>query len=77
MRNLMISTNKIFFGDQTKNNDMCGARRTYGGERRIAYRVLVGNTEGKRPFRRPRRRWEDNIEMDLTGSGAEGDHRLD
>jgi len=31
------------------------------GERRGVYRVLVGKPEGKRPFGRPRRRWEDNI----------------
>jgi hypothetical protein len=35
------------------------------GEKRNAYRILVGNPEGKRPLERPRRRWEDNIEMDL------------
>jgi len=35
------------------------------GERRGFYRVLVGESEGKRPFGRPRRRWEDNIKMDL------------
>ena len=29
------------------------------------YRVLVGKSEGKRPLGRPRRRWEDNIKMDL------------
>ena len=29
------------------------------------YRVLVGNPEGKRPLGRPRRRWEDNIKIDL------------
>ena len=32
---------------------------------RNAYRVLVRKPEGKRPFGRPRRRWEDNIKMDL------------
>jgi hypothetical protein len=32
---------------------------------------LVGKPEGKRPLGRPRRRWEDNIEMDLRGSGWE------
>jgi len=31
------------------------------GERKSAYRVLVGNPEGKRPLGRPRSRWEDNI----------------
>jgi hypothetical protein len=35
------------------------------GEKRNAYRILVGNPEGKRPIGRPRRRWEDNIRMDL------------
>jgi hypothetical protein len=30
-----------------------------------AYRILVGNPEGKRPLGRPRRRWTDNIKMDL------------
>jgi len=35
------------------------------GERRDVYRVLVGKPEGKRPLARPRRRWEDNIKMDL------------
>jgi hypothetical protein len=35
------------------------------GERRGAYRALVGKREGRRPFERPRRRWEDNIKMDL------------
>ena len=42
---------------------------------RGAYRVLVGKPEGRRPFGRPRRRWEDNIKMDLTEVGWE--HELD
>jgi hypothetical protein len=33
------------------------------GGKRTAYRILVGNAEGKRPLGRPRRRWEDNIRM--------------
>jgi len=37
----------------------------YMGDRRGVYRVLVGKPEGKRPLGRPRRRWEDNIKMDL------------
>ena len=42
------------------------ARSTYGAvQKYIAYRVLVGKHEGKRPLGRPRRRWEDNIRMDL------------
>jgi len=35
------------------------------GERRGAYRVLVGKPKGKRPLGRPRRRWKGNIKMDL------------
>ena len=35
------------------------------GQERGVYRVLVGKPEGKRPMGRPRRRWEDNIKMDL------------
>jgi len=35
------------------------------GEGRVVHRVLVGKPEGKRPLGRPRRRWEDNIKMDL------------
>jgi hypothetical protein len=35
------------------------------GMKKIAYRILVGKPEGKRPLGRPRRRWVDNIKMDL------------
>jgi hypothetical protein len=35
------------------------------GEGRGVYKVLVGKSEGKRPLRRPRHKWEDNIKMDL------------
>jgi hypothetical protein len=35
------------------------------GEKRNAYRILVGKPEGKRPLGRPRRRWVDNIKIDL------------
>jgi hypothetical protein len=41
-------------------------------EGRVVYRVLVGRTEGKRPLGRPRRRWEDNIKMDLREIGIDG-----
>jgi hypothetical protein len=39
------------------------------GEKRNACRLLVGKPEGKRPLGRPRRRWVDNIRMDLGGVG--------
>ena len=41
------------------------------GEKRGAYRVLVGKPEGKRTLRRPRRRWKDNIKMDPQGKRKE------
>jgi hypothetical protein len=42
------------------------------GEKRRAYRILVGKPEGNRPLGRPRRRWEDNIRMDLREIGWGG-----
>ena len=40
------------------------------GEERGVYRVLVGKPNGKRPLGRPRRRWMDNIRMDLQAVGC-------
>jgi hypothetical protein len=42
------------------------------GEERGVYRVLVGRPEGKRPLGRPRRRWENNIKIDLGEIGIDG-----
>jgi hypothetical protein len=42
------------------------------GEDRGVYRVLVGKPEGKRSLGRPRRRWEDNIKMDLQEVAGTG-----
>jgi hypothetical protein len=42
------------------------------GEKRNSCRVLVGKSEGKRPLGRPRRRWVDNIKMDLREIGLGG-----
>jgi hypothetical protein len=50
---------------------MGGACSTYG-EKRGAYRILVGRPEGRRPLGRPGRRWEDNIITDLQGVGWVG-----
>jgi hypothetical protein len=41
-------------------------------EGRGVYRVLVGRAEGKRPLGRPKRRWEDNINVDLRDIGING-----
>jgi hypothetical protein len=42
------------------------------GEKRNAYRILVGNPEGKRPLGRPKRKWVDNIKMDVREIGWDG-----
>jgi hypothetical protein len=53
------------------------------GEVKGAHSVLVGKPEGRRPLGRPRRRWEDNIKMDLqevvggAGDWMERDHDRD
>jgi hypothetical protein len=38
----------------------------------VSYRILVGKPEGKRPLRRPRRRWVDNIKIDVREIGLDG-----
>jgi hypothetical protein len=50
---------------------MGGACSAYG-EKRFVCRVLVGKHEGKRPLGRSRRRWEDNIKMDIPEVGYGG-----
>jgi hypothetical protein len=52
-----------------EKNEMGGACGACG-EGRGVHRVLVGIPEGKRPLERPRRRWEDNIKMDLQEVGG-------
>jgi hypothetical protein len=46
-----------------------GGTFSTNGENRNAYRILVGIPEGKRPLVRPRRRWVDNIKMDIREIG--------
>jgi hypothetical protein len=50
-------------------DEMGRACATHGGRKRNSYRVLVGNTEGKRLLGRSRCRWENNIKMDLREMG--------
>jgi hypothetical protein len=54
-----------------KEDEAGGTCGTLGEERGV-YRVLVGRPEGKRPLGRPRRRWEDNIKMDLRETEISG-----
>jgi hypothetical protein len=49
---------------------MSGTCSTHG-ERRGVYRVLIERSESKRPLGRPRRRWEDNIKLDLREMGID------
>jgi hypothetical protein len=56
-----------------KSRRMRWVRHVAGiGEGRGVYIVLVGRPKGKRPLGRPRRRWEDNINMDLREIGIDG-----
>ena len=56
-------------GGKIEKNEM-GGHVTRMGEGRGVHRVLVGKPEGKRPLGRPRRRWEDNNNMDLQEVGG-------
>jgi hypothetical protein len=47
------------------------------GPKKNAYRISVGKPERKRPLGRPRRRWVDNIKMDLSNMGCGGMHWID
>jgi hypothetical protein len=57
------------WGDEVEKNDIDRACSMYG-EGTAVYRILVGKSGGKRPLGRPRRRWEDNIMMDLQEEGC-------
>jgi hypothetical protein len=54
-----------------------GGSCSTNGEKRNAYRLLVGMLEGKRPLRRQRRRWVDSIRMDLGEVGWGDVDRID
>jgi hypothetical protein len=57
--------------NQVEEDEM-GVACSTNGEKRNAYRLLVGKPEGKRPLGRPRRTWVDNIKMDLLEIGWGG-----
>ena len=60
---------RVYAGDKIEKNEMGWACGAYGEERGV-YRVLVGKPEGRKPMGRPRRRWVDNIRMDLREVGC-------
>jgi hypothetical protein len=64
----MLQDSIIFSPSHTHNMAIRGPCST-NGEKRNAYRLLVGKPEGKRPLGRPRRRCVDNITMDLGEVG--------
>jgi hypothetical protein len=65
----MIFLTQYCASGKIEKNEMGGVCGTYG-EGIVVHRVLVGKHEGKRPMGRPRRRWEDNIKMDLQEVGG-------
>ena len=69
--NSMICTaHTVLFGEHIKQKDI-GACSTNGRDEKLIL-VLVGNPTGKRPLGRHRRRWDDNIRMDLQELGYRG-----
>jgi hypothetical protein len=62
---------KVMMGGSSPNRIIKSRRMRWAwhvarmGAKRNAYRILVGKPEGKRPLRRPRHRWVDNIKIDL------------
>jgi hypothetical protein len=65
----MFRSTQYCAGDKIEKNEMDGACSA-GGEERDVYTILAGKQEGKRSLGRLRRRWEDNIWMDLQVVGC-------
>ena len=61
----------VLFCDKIKNNEMGETIRKNRMDRGV-YRAFVSKPEGKKTLGKPRRRWKDNIKMDLSGSGMCG-----
>jgi hypothetical protein len=65
MGNFIICTHHQIVRQIKSRNMTWAGHVARKGEGRNVYRVLVGKPEGKRPVERPKRRWEDGIEVDL------------
>jgi hypothetical protein len=79
-RRLRVFENRVLrrvycAGGKIETNEMGRASGAYGGG--WVHRLLVGKPEGKRPLGRPRRRWEDNIKIDLQEVSWEGTDWID
>ena len=66
---LIVLLTQYCAGDKIEKNEMGWACGAYGEVRGVC-RVLVGKPEGRRPLGRPRRRWVDNISMDVQEVGC-------
>ena len=66
---LSVLLTKYYAAGKIKTNEMGRACGTYGEDRGV-HIVLVGKPEGKRPLGRPRRRWKNNIKIDLQQVGG-------
>jgi hypothetical protein len=62
---------KYNWNDKVKEDEI-GGKCSTNGEKRNAYRILVGRSEGKRQLGRSRHKWEDNIKMDVREIGWVG-----
>jgi hypothetical protein len=72
VRSFIICTlHHILLGYQIEEDEMGEACSAHGGDGK-AYRILDGNLEGKKPLRRPRSRWEENIKMYRREIGWDG-----
>jgi hypothetical protein len=72
-RKFRLEVYNFFFVRVIKSRRMRWAGHvTLMGEGRGVYRVLIGKPEGKRPLGSPRRRWEDNIKLDLREIEIDG-----
>jgi hypothetical protein len=68
----LYSSSSIVWMIKSRKRRWAGHVVHMGVERRGMYRVLVGKPEGKRPLRRPRHKWEDNIKVDVQEVGCGG-----
>jgi hypothetical protein len=68
---LIVLFAKFNSNDQVNEDEKAGHAARMG-EKRIAYKLLVGKPEGKRPLGRPRRRWADVIKLNLRQIGWGG-----